>query len=270
MQVRRCGFTLIELLVVSAIIAILASLLLPSLARAKRTADLAVCKNNLRQIGLGLRMYIGDHHNFPLVSAAWNVHWTDLLEPYTGAKWPVQTANAQFTEIPRPSIYHCPGYARISGHYLRAAALSGFSGSYAYNVAGIGGPDLPLGLGYGDTASTAPSQFYRTPLAENLVRNPSDMIAFGDSPLTLFPASTKALGVPLLEQGITTSTYSALVPGTPFAKTALSKRHYPNWNILFVDGHVESGKARAFFDHSRNEVLRRWNRDNEPHREFLN
>ena len=55
--VSRGGFTLVELLVIVAITGILAGLLLPALAGARRRADSARCGQNLRQIGLGMRLY---------------------------------------------------------------------------------------------------------------------------------------------------------------------------------------------------------------------
>jgi len=66
---RENASTLLELLVVSAIIGILAALLLPALNKASASAKRASCLNNLRQINLAVRQYADDHNSLlPMIT----------------------------------------------------------------------------------------------------------------------------------------------------------------------------------------------------------
>lgn len=102
----RRAFTLIELLVVVAIIVVLISILLPSLGRAKRQAQAAVCASNLKQFGNGFSIYLNENDNwFP------TRHWNTCIDPILNPNQKVPTGWAPLTN----SIFRCPTAPLVAG-----------------------------------------------------------------------------------------------------------------------------------------------------------
>ena len=272
------AFTLIELLVVIAIIAILAALLLPALSRSKQAADLAVCRSNLRQQGVGLAMYVNDFGVYPpFVSTGPNGGlWPHSLIRYTG-DWPTNgVLNGQSTPAAK-SVWACPGYDRIQGTYFINMPGGGAVGAYAYNggpgkfyLTGRGAPVLDGRLGGVDLYDSA---------RESSIASPSQMIAIGDA--TIAQGSQLPTGFPQgYPIGIITGPYfwDILVgppwpPGFPNEshfdpfQLLMLRRHGGQWNTVFCDGHVDTGRSPKFYNYLSDEVLSRWNRDHQAHRQ---
>ncbi|MBN1360303.1 MAG: type II secretion system protein [Sedimentisphaerales bacterium] len=123
---RRHAFTLVELLVVIAIISLLLSVMIPSLRRARSSALRVACAHNLRQIGLGIGMYLGDHDGVypcaqdPVDPNYWlwmGRGWRQWVEPYVGGSIGVRN----------PAVLLCPEDRTDPGRYE--------STSYAYSMA---------------------------------------------------------------------------------------------------------------------------------------
>jgi prepilin-type N-terminal cleavage/methylation domain-containing protein/prepilin-type processing-associated H-X9-DG protein len=102
------AFTLIELLVVIAIIAILAAMLLPTLALAKQKAWTTSCTSNLHQIGLGMIMFANDNNEFYPESGG-DIYWNSN-DPTTGKPGWMQQI---FPYVENTNAYNCPANAQL-------------------------------------------------------------------------------------------------------------------------------------------------------------
>lgn len=112
---QRSGFTLIELLVVIAIIAILASILFPVFAQAREAARKTTCLSNLKQIGLGVLMYVQDYDEIMVPAHNCDVPPAPKFSFFCGGNggarrdWPMVVYPYIKTGLSGGnSIFHCP------------------------------------------------------------------------------------------------------------------------------------------------------------------
>ena len=114
----RSAFTLVELLVVIAIISILAALLFPALAIAKEKARSTVCLSNLKQMGLGINLYAGDHED-ALVPAEYSLRNGGQYQE----GWPTILVNKRYLTAGRAGTFY--GLAASRNRASIGAACAG-------------------------------------------------------------------------------------------------------------------------------------------------
>lgn len=141
-------FSLIELLIVVVILAILVSLLLPALNKARKAGQYSACTNNLKQLGTASSMYMNDNLDYitPRCSADEKISWDDLLGSggYDGRKLTELQARQvplRTTTPPGGKIYVCPANPVVKeNHVIRSYSINWRNGyANAFEANGVGG-----------------------------------------------------------------------------------------------------------------------------------
>jgi prepilin-type processing-associated H-X9-DG protein len=246
---------LIELLVVIAVIAILMSLLMPALRRAKSAAQTVVCKNNVRQLGLGLAMYVGDTGLYPTTFGP--TDWWDFM------------CNDVAGEDSDRTTWFCPSTDREWESYGPWRSAIGVW--YGYNALGYGHGGLYLepreqylGLSGTPPADQQPVR----PTRESEVIVPVDMLAVGDE-FSLGPYDsvvTCDFELSRREEALYSDISREEFEFLRSDVRAAERRHSRRANVGFCDGHAETLSFQTLFLDKNDDALRRWNRDHEPHR----
>ncbi|MDD7985635.1 type II secretion system protein [Lentisphaera marina] len=210
-------FTLIELLVVIAIIGILASLLLPVLGKARKTAKLGVCKSQLKQIGATTYMYADDNNDFipPAPAGVTNLSWDDQLATYDQRNLSdaviAGTQGISTTDMSDSNIYLCPSDEISSSDATKVRRSYSFN-----NGAHLGTDDWGLNRNFNNP----------DPFKFNEVNSPADCLMTSE-----WSHAGSYLG----------KTWYSVIGKTSDIDTDMTSPHEDTkFNVLYVDGHVDT------------------------------
>ena len=146
---RRSGFTLVELLVVIGIIAVLISLLMPALSKARQAAHQTVCQSNMRQLSMAMLMYANENRQYVPI---WNWEFRD--PPYAqppGSGVAHADPPGQFFQngliwryVKSEGIYRCPSFPEILQN--PNGTLWGWPPAWTYSINGTPALDPVTGI----------------------------------------------------------------------------------------------------------------------------
>lgn len=236
---KRRAFTLLELLVVIGIIAILAALLLPVLTAAKKKAAQTTCINNLKQLGLGMQMYVSDNRDyFPgIASGHYGFHAEDWIYWRTNTMYPQFEQSPILTAIPglqKPSL-RCPLDINDADRLAVGLPQGPYLFSYSFNGYGLDSKGKNLGMSSVVDTTTGVTNKYL--FNEGQVRNPDGKIMLAEEPGSLangdYPSVDWGDNLPIVD--------GRWIPAPLIGVHCdpLTIRHGGRADVTFADGHVQ-------------------------------